>query len=121
MSSTLQSGARFRAYPDPGVASLLRRWVGCQRAIYNGKVEEDRLFAAQRLLELASGKADVKTPLDQRYAQFKDRELKRLLYEVPIHILRNGAVRWMSAKQRQLKGLGQAPRRRCRKDFNSVV
>ncbi|MDB5786014.1 MAG: transposase, partial [Caballeronia mineralivorans] len=59
MSSTLQSGARFRAYPDRGVASLLRRWVGCQRAIYNGKVEEDRLFAAQRRLELASGKADV--------------------------------------------------------------
>ncbi|WP_416348076.1 helix-turn-helix domain-containing protein, partial [Caballeronia mineralivorans] len=48
MSSTLRSGARFRAYPDLGVASLLRRWVGCQRAIYNGKVEEDRLFAAQR-------------------------------------------------------------------------
>jgi len=38
--STLQSGARFRCYPDLGVASLLRRWVGCQRAIYNGKVEE---------------------------------------------------------------------------------
>ena len=27
----------------------------------------------------------------------------------------------MSAKQRQLKGLGKAPRRRCRKNFNSVV
>ncbi len=121
MSSTLQSGARFRCYPDLGVASLLRRWVGCQRAIYNGKVEEDRLFAAQRRLELASGKADVKTPLDQQYAQFKDRELTRWLYEVPSQILRNGAVRWMSAKQRQLKGLSQAPRRRCRKDFNSVV
>ena len=121
MSSTLQSGARFRAYPDRGVASLLRRWVGCQRAIYNGKVEEDRLFAAQRRLELASGKAHVKTPLDQRYAQFKDRERTRWLYEVPSQILRNGAVRWMSAKQRQLKGLSQAPRRRCRKDFNSVV
>jgi putative transposase len=66
MSSPLQSGVRFRAYPEPGVASLLRRWVGCQRAIYNGKVEEDWLFAAQRRLELASGKAEVKAPLDQQ-------------------------------------------------------
>jgi len=64
----------------------------------------------------------VKTPLDQQYAQFKDRELTRWLYEVPSQILRKRCgVRWMSAKQRQLKGLSQAPRRRCRKDFNSVV
>ncbi|TDN67249.1 putative transposase [Paraburkholderia sp. BL10I2N1] len=100
---------------------MLRRWTGCQRTIYNGKVSEDRLFAAQRRLELASGKTDVRTPLDQQYAQFKDRELTPWLYEVPSQILRNGAVRWMTARQRQLKGLGRAPRRRTRRDFNTVV
>lgn len=121
MSSFLQSGVKFRAYPDVGVAALLRRWIGCQRAIYNAKVQEDRLFAAQRRLELASGKTEVVTPLDQQYAQFKDRELTPWLYEVPSQILRNGAVRWMSAKQRQLKGLGKAPRRRSRRDFNSIL
>jgi putative transposase len=77
---------------------MLARWTGCQRFIYNGKVNEDRLFAAQRRLEMASGKVEVKTPLDQAYAQFKDRELTPWLYEVPSQILRNGAVRWMSAK-----------------------
>jgi putative transposase len=99
---------------------MLARWTGCQRFIYNGKVNEDRLFAAQRRLEMASGKVEVKTPLDQAYAQFKDRELTPWLYEVPSQILRNGAVRWMSARQRQLKKLGRAPRRRTRRDFNSV-
>src|SRR5215813_3104618 len=121
MSSILQSGVRFRAYPDAGAAAMLRRWTGCQRTIYNGKVSEDPLFAAQRRLEPASGKTDVRTPLDQQYAQFKDRELTPWLYEVPSQILRNGAVRWMTARQRQLKGLGRAPRRRTRRDFNTVV
>jgi putative transposase len=120
MSSLLQSGVRFRAYPDPGLAFMLARWIGCQRFIYNGKVNEDRLFAAQRRLEMASGNVEVQTPLDQAYSQFKDRELTPWLYEVPSQILRNGAVRWMSARQRQLKRLGKAPRRRTRRDFNSV-
>lgn len=121
MTNQLQSGVRFRAYPAQGLASALNRWIGCQRFIYNAKVAEDRLFAAQRRLELASGQAEVKTPLDQQYAQFKDRELTPWLYEVPSQILRNGTVRWMDAKQRQLKGLGKTPRRRSRRDFNSVV
>lgn len=121
MTSTLQSGVRFRTYPDTRGASALRRWTGCQRFVYNAKVEEARLFAAQYRLELAVGKADVRTPLDQQYAQFKDRELTAWLYEVPSQILRNGAVRWMTAKQRQLKGLCKAPQRRCRKDFDGVM
>ncbi|OUL93013.1 hypothetical protein CA602_02115 [Paraburkholderia hospita] len=120
MPSILQSGVRFRAYPNAGLASLLARWIGCQRFIYNGKVNEDRLFAAQRRLEMASGNVEVKTPLDQAYSQFKDRELTPWLYDVPSQILRNGAVRWMNARQRQLKKLGKAPRRRTRRDFNSV-
>jgi putative transposase len=120
MSSIHQSGVRFRAYPDAGLVAVLGRWIGCQRFIYNGKVNEDRLFAAQRRLEIASGNVEVETPLDQAYSQFKDRELTPWLYEVPSQILRNGAVRWMGAKQRQLKRLGKAPRRRTRRDFNSV-
>jgi putative transposase len=99
----------------------LRQWIGCQRFIYSSKVAEDWLFAAQRRLEIASGKTEVATPLDQQYAQFKDRELTPWLYAVPSQILRNGAVRWMTAKQRQLKGLGKAPRPRTRRDFNSVL
>ncbi|WP_350029966.1 helix-turn-helix domain-containing protein [Caballeronia sp. GAOx1] len=64
MPITLQSGVRFRAYPDAELASTLARWIGCQRFIYNGKVDEDRLFAAQRRLEVVSGNVEVKAPLD---------------------------------------------------------
>jgi putative transposase len=119
--SELQSGVKFRAYPSDELVKVLRRWIGCQRFIYNGKVGEDALFAGQRRLCIAAGDTDVKTPLDQAYSQFKDKELSPWLYDVPSQLLRNGAVRWMAAKQRQLKGLSKAPRRRNRRNFNSVL
>ena len=50
--TTYQSGVRFRAYPESTLATTLRQWIGCQRVIYNGKVAEDRLFAAQRRMNL---------------------------------------------------------------------
>ena len=71
MSCIFQSGVRFSAYPDAGLASLLVRWIGCQRFIYNGKVGEDHLYAAQRRLLVRSGVTDpdaLKTPLDQEYS-----------------------------------------------------
>jgi len=124
MASLLQSGVRFRADPDAGLASVLARWIGCQRFIYNGKVGEDHLYAAQRRMLIKSGVTDpdaLKTPLDQEYSRFKNRELSPWLYDVPSQVLRNGAYRWMCAKTRQLKGLAKAPARRTRKNFNSVM
>lgn len=98
------------------------RWIGCQRFIYNGKVGEDRLFTAQRRLALRDDpKAEVRAPLDQQYAQFKDLQLSPWLFDVPSQILRNGAYRWMTAKTRQLKGLAKAPRLRNRSNFDSVL
>ncbi len=121
MSSTLQSGIRFQALPTLDMRLLLSRWIGCQRVIYNGKVAEDKLFAAQRRMRHASGEVGVKTPLDRCYAQFKDASLTPWLSEVPSQILRNGADRWMDAKQRQLKKLAKAPRKRNHNNFNSVL
>ena len=63
----------------------------------------------------------AKTPLDRCYSQFTHAELTPWLSEVPSQILRNGAERWFEAKQRQLKGLARAPRRRNRANFNSVL
>ena len=116
----LQSGVRFPAFPTEEQASVLVQWIGCQRFIYNGKVDEDRLFAAQRRMMLLDGVTECATPLDQQYAQFKT-ELSPWLAEVPSQILRNGAVRWRTAKQRQLQGLARAPRRRNRTNFNAVM
>ena len=118
---TVKTGVRFRAVPDEALQEILPRWIGCQRVIYNSKVQEDKLFAAQRRLLLKENpSAEVKTPLDQQYSHFKDSELTPWLYEVPSVVLRNGAVRWFGAKQRQLKGLGKAPRMRNRNTFDSV-
>lgn len=115
------SGLRVRAHLDPGLPEIVARWIGCQRVIYNAKVSEDRLFAAQRRLLLRDAPdTSGSTPLDQAYAHFKDPELTPWLAEVPSQVLRNGAVRWRQAKQRQLQGLAKAPRIRRRADFNSV-
>lgn len=118
----LQSGVRFRAYPEGALAETLRRWIGCQRVIYNGKTTEDKCFAAQRRLRIAAGLMgdDLKTPLDRQYAQFKDPELTPWLSDVPSQVLRCAADRWFDAKQRQLKGLAQAPTIRHRGNFNSL-
>ena len=121
MSSSLQSGVRFQALPVPDMQRVISQWIGCQRVVYNGKIAEEKLFASQRRLLLASGEIDVKTPLDRCYSQFKDDVLTPWLSEVPSQILRNGADRWMDAKQRQLKKLARTPRIRNRNNFNSVL
>ena len=118
-TTTLQSGMRTRAYMDAPCAEAVPRWIGCQRVIYNGKVVEDRYYKTFARKALALTGEPV--PLDQTYAQFKDDELTPWLSEVPAQVLRNGAVRWMTAKQRQFKGLAKAPRLRRRSDFNSVL
>ena len=121
-SLTFQSGVRFPAYPSRFLQTVLAQWIGCQRVIYNGKVEEDGLFASQRRLVLMDEPGEVAaTPLDQAYSQFKNDSLTPWFSEVPSQILRNGSVRWMTAKQRQLKGLAKAPVRRTRHNFNSVL
>ena len=120
--SKLQSGVRFLALPEPWQVAILMHWIGCQRHIFNQKVEEDLMFAAMRRLVLrAEPAATVHTPIDREYSQFKDRELTSWLYDVPSQVLREGTYRWHMAKQRQLKGLAQRPRRRNRKNFNSVL
>ena len=120
MSSTIQSGVRFKALPTREQACALARWIGCQRFIYNGKVDEDRLFAAQRRMELRDDPgAAINTPIDNTTKQFKT-ELSPWLKDAPSQVLRQGVCRWRAAKQRQLAGLAKAPRRRTRRDFTSV-
>jgi putative transposase len=120
MNSTLQSGVRFKALPTREQAVALARWIGCQRFIYNGKVDEDRLFAAQRRLLLRDEPGKIfTTPVDNSTAQFKT-ELTPWLKEVPSAVLRQAVCRWRTAKQRQLVGLAKAPRNRTRRDFTSV-
>ena len=120
--SKLQSGVRFLALPETWQMAILMHWIGCQRHIYNQKVEEDLMFAAMRRLVLrCEPDAVVKTPIDRLYSQFKDHEHTPWLWDVPSQVLREGTYRWHMAKQRQLQGLAKRPRRRNRLKFNSVL
>lgn len=120
--TVVTSGIRCVASPDAALLDILPRWIGSQRFIYNAKVEEDRLFSAQWLMEKRlNPEAEVLSPLDQTYAHFKDKELTPWLSEVPGRILKNGCFRWMTAKQKQLKGLAKAPRKRNHWNFDSVL
>ncbi|HYA86612.1 MAG TPA: helix-turn-helix domain-containing protein [Nitrospirota bacterium] len=91
----LSSGNKFRCYPTEDQKRVLSQWMGCQRLIYNAKVEEDRYFRTVSRKALAF--VGLRPPVDQQYAQFKSKELTPYLYEVPSQILRNGATRFMQA------------------------
>lgn len=104
---SMSSGIKFRAYPTEQQAEMLSQWIGCQRLIYNAKVAEDRYFLA--FSRSALNLAGIPIPNDQQYSQFKDKELTPFLYDVPSQVLRNGAVRFMGAKQRFFKGLTEQP------------
>src|SRR5690606_27293639 len=112
---------RFRAYPTPWQAETLAQWIGCQRFIYNAKVEEDLLFSALWRANRFTHQYHLSSPLDQQYSHFKDPELTPWLSKVPSQVLRNGAYRFHCAKQRQLKGLARAPSKRRAHEFNSVM
>ena len=74
------------------------RWMGCQRRIYNDKVNEDR----------NQFKLDSSYKIHQQYSHFKTEETK-WLNEVPSEILRNGAYKYIQAYQRCFKGLAKKP------------
>jgi putative transposase len=111
------NGYKFRLYPSPAQAQVLLRWIGCQRLIYNAKVQEDRYF--RRFQRRMVGLAGAKPPVDQRYSQFIT-EQTAFLREVPSQILRNGAVRWRQAYQRFFQKQGGRPKLKTKAGRQSV-
>ncbi len=100
-------GYRFRLYPDREQERILLRWIGCQRLIYNAKVQEDRYYRKfQRRLVALVG---MPVPLDQEYSRFIT-ERTAFLREVPSQVLRNGAALWRQAYARFFAGLGGRPK-----------
>jgi putative transposase len=101
------NGYRFRLYPNPAQEQILLRWIGCQRLIYNAKVQEDRDF--RRFARRMVGTAGMAIPVDQQYSQFIT-ERTAFLREVPSQVLRNGAVKFRQAYQRFFQKLGGRPK-----------
>ncbi|WP_139061454.1 helix-turn-helix domain-containing protein [Sulfobacillus thermosulfidooxidans] len=111
------NGYRFRLYPTPEQEQILLRWIGCQRLIYNAKVQEDRYF--RRFARHMVGTAGMPIPVDQRYHQFVT-ERTPFLREVPSQVLRNGAVRFRQAYQRFFQKLGGRPKLKKKSGRQSV-
>ena len=102
----MKRGNEYRAYPDRAQATILSRWIGCQRFVYNAKTQEDRYY--RRFASRLVGNAGQHAPIDQEYARFIGPDTA-FLREVPSQVLRNGAVRWMQAYSRFFKKLAGRP------------
>ena len=102
----MQIGNKFRCYPTTAQAQILLQWIGCQRNIYNAKVQEDRYYRRFALKSL--NHVGQFAPLDQQYSQFKT-DLTPYLNDVPSQILRNGAVLWKQAYGRYFSKLAARP------------
>ena len=101
------NGYRFRLYPNLEQEQILLRWIGCQRLIYNAKVQEDRYY--RRFQQRMVGTAGMEVPVDQQYSRFITPRTA-FLREVPSQILRNGAVKFRRAYQRFVQKLGGRPK-----------
>jgi putative transposase len=101
------NGYRFRLYPNQEQQQILLRWIGCQRLIYNAKVQEDRYF--RRFAQHMVGTAGEPIPVDQQYSQFITNKTA-FLKQVPSQILRNGAVKFRQAYPRFFQKLGGRPK-----------
>ena len=114
----METGVRFAANPSSSLRLTLAQWMGCQRFIYNAKVEETQYHRTFQRKALAL--TGIYPPQDQQYSHFKDRELTPWLYEVPSEILRNGAVRYQQAWSRYQKRLSARPRFKKKSHRQSV-
>ena len=101
------NGYKFRCYPSKVQEQILLRWIGCQRLIYNAKVQENRYF--RRFAQRMVGTAGEPIPVDQQDSQFIT-ERTTFLREVPSQILRNGAVKFRQADSRFFQKLGGRPK-----------
>jgi putative transposase len=101
------NGYKFRLYPNSEQEQILLQWIGCQRLIYNAKVQEDRYF--HRFAQRMVGTAGEKIPVDQEYSRFIT-ENTAFLKQVPSQILRNGAVKFRQTYSRFFQKLGGRPK-----------
>lgn len=112
------TGVKFPAQLNDNLKLTLSQWMGCQRAIWNAKVQEDvyyRGFCRKFFpKEYAYGLHD------QTYSQYKDKELTPWFFDVPSQILRNAATRYYQTYINFLRGVCGRPRFHAKRDKASV-
>ena len=97
-------GIRFQALPTPEQRLTLSQWIGCARVIWNAKCDEHRYYTTFARKYLPVG---TYAPVDQKYSQFKDKELSPWLSQCPSQILRNSAVNWYKTYNNFFESFGE--------------
>ena len=111
------TGIRLQAHPTPRQKQVLSQWMGCSRFVWNAKCDEHRYYSTYARKYCAVG---TYAPVDQKTAQFKDKELSPWLYHCPSQILRNTGTNWYKTYQRFLKGLCGKPHKKRKTDKGSI-
>ena len=111
------TGVRFRAYPKAEQKSRLSQWMGCARFIWNAKCEEDHYLRSFAKKYLPVG---VFPEINQKFAQYKNPELSHWLSDCPSQVLRNSTTNWYRTYKRFLKGLCGRPKRKKKREKQSV-
>lgn len=111
------TGISLQAHPNQKQRQVLYQWMGCARFIWNAKCDEDKYLStyARKYLSLGSY-----PPVDQRFSQYKDRDLSPWLFDCPSQILRNSASNWYTTYRSFLKGLCGKPKKKRKGDFGSI-
>lgn len=130
ISSETMIGRRYRMYPGPEEAAVLARWLGCARAVYNAKHEEEQLNSWLRKAAMTS--ARVFPPdaggsafdFDQRFSHLKPAKTEApWFHDVPANIYRNAMYQRSQAWRRFFKDpktVGR-PGRRRKGDGDSIL
>ncbi len=92
--------------------------MGCDRFIWNAKCDEQKYLLAYARRYLPIG---TFPPVDQKFSQYKSKELSPWLYDCPSQILRNSASRWYNTQRAFMKGQCGAPRRKRKSNKASVL
>jgi putative transposase len=117
----METGRKFQITPNKTQAHQLREWIGCQRYIYNAKVEDMRYQMRLRSFWKAQFPAE-----EAQFVEFNQEYSKHafgvdFLRTVPSQILRNGAYRFMQSVSRWNKKLGGKPTRKKKIGKQSVL
>lgn len=110
-------GIRLKANPTEQQKLTLSQWMGCARFIWNAKCDEERYHTtfARKYYPLGTY-----APIDQKAAQFKNKELTPWLYECPSQIIRNVATNWYQTFKNFMAGRNGKPKHKPKTDKGSI-
>jgi len=110
-------GIKLQAHPTGHQKLILSQWMGCARFVWNAKSDEDRYLGgfARRFMSVGTY-----APIDQKFAQYKNRDLSPWLSDCPSQILRNSAVNWFQTYKKFLKGECGKPNRKNKSDSSGI-